>query len=405
VDWDLDIIPIPQGVGFGVNGSYAGTIGHVTAVESNIVGPSGGISGGHVAVSTDRDLGWLAPADTAYTGEPAALRVFRLCREQGIPVVVDGIYSFVWNTDQEAGARTMGPQLPVPLVTLLEQCAAVDRGVLGESRELLGLTYRSGHSLHNQTPVATVSPIQPFNPTDDDQHLVNDMTVTRDRGSSARVVDEDSVADQGLHQDSRSINCHGDWQAADHASWEVHEATWPQMHYPQVAFELAKASAPVDEWLATNLGDQLEATDLPAEHPGTEVAQLLDGFTETIAPYSWGVKANGSPTGPWEVGVLGDDALGKLDSAGTTLFNDYDEDDTLLGVSVNTGPVWSTDAGEVPFDIDIGGEQMTVTQVALFLGAVYLFSVTRSVNGVVKSHEAGAVVSLWRPTVLALEGL
>jgi len=64
--------------------------------------------------------------------------------------------------------------------------------------------------------------------------------------------------------------------------------------------------------------------------------------------------------------------------------------------------LWTEAAGDYPLDINIGGEQMTVTAVALFAGTAQLAGVVRSVNGVVKSHAGGTEVHLWRPTVRAL---
>jgi hypothetical protein len=54
-----------------------------------------------------------------------------------------------------------------------------------------------------------------------------------------------------------------------------------------------------------------------------------------------------------------------------------------------------------PFDILIGGERMTVTAIT---GTTLsqTMTVTRSINGVVKTHLTGAPVALFRPSVIAL---
>ena len=67
---------------------------------------------------------------------------------------------------------------------------------------------------------------------------------------------------------------------------------------------------------------------------------------------------------------------------------------TSRTVNITAGPLWTTT--EVPFDILVGGEQMTVTAVA---GAAspQTFTVTRSVNGVVKAHASGEAVTLYSP--------
>jgi hypothetical protein len=61
------------------------------------------------------------------------------------------------------------------------------------------------------------------------------------------------------------------------------------------------------------------------------------------------------------------------------------------------GPLWTTDAAEMPFDVDIGGERVTVTNIGAPSGSDQAVTVSRSVNGVVKAHDAGTPVRLWNP--------
>lgn len=65
-------------------------------------------------------------------------------------------------------------------------------------------------------------------------------------------------------------------------------------------------------------------------------------------------------------------------------------------------PLWTTAAGEAPFDILVGGERMTVN--ATITGATnpQTLPVTRAVNGVSKAHPIGADVRLAEPLILAL---
>lgn len=75
-------------------------------------------------------------------------------------------------------------------------------------------------------------------------------------------------------------------------------------------------------------------------------------------------------------------------------------DDLTFAVD-DTTPLWTTDAAEFPLDIGVGGERITVTAIT---GATspQTFTVTRSVNGVVKAHSAGTDVRLWTPMILGL---
>ncbi|MEU3095501.1 hypothetical protein ABZ690_11950 [Streptomyces sp. NPDC006967] len=102
--------------------------------------------------------------------------------------------------------------------------------------------------------------------------------------------------------------------------------------------------------------------------------------------------------------VPAEDAPFRADTDGSELDSGVDEDDTTLVVAVTAGPVWVPSAvlpAEFPFDIRVGGEVMTVTAVS-GTTSPQTFSVVRSVNGVVKPHEAGADVRLATPAIVAL---
>lgn len=71
-----------------------------------------------------------------------------------------------------------------------------------------------------------------------------------------------------------------------------------------------------------------------------------------------------------------------------------------MSVAIETGKaIWSTTADD--FDIMMGGERMTVTAVS-GASSPQTFTVTRAVNGVSKTHDAGTKVMLYKPTILAL---
>nr|UXE44744.1 hypothetical protein Hi04_10k_c361_00008 [uncultured bacterium] len=63
--------------------------------------------------------------------------------------------------------------------------------------------------------------------------------------------------------------------------------------------------------------------------------------------------------------------------------------------------LWTTTAGDFPFDILVGGERMTVTSIT-GSSSPQTFTVTRSVNGVVKAHSSGEAVNVYSATIAAL---
>jgi hypothetical protein len=117
------------------------------------------------------------------------------------------------------------------------------------------------------------------------------------------------------------------------------------------------------------------------------------GYTETITPTGWLLSLNCAPGSAWAAPfTLGDDTFGRLVSDTTVTSAALDTTETEVGY---TGDTWVTTADNpdaFPFDILIGGEQMTVTA-----ATSSTLTVTRSVNGVVKSHDTGAAISPYRP--------
>lgn len=367
VDWTVNLVPIPLGSAFGTSGTFPGTVGKPTGISNDFdEAPPDGVSFGHIIVSTDAPLGWLAPADTAYVGEPASQRVRRLCEEELIPVTIDGPFGTNWALALAAGVQPMGPQRAEPFMSLLQDCADVDLGVLAEMRHAPGIAYRTGTTLQNQTPTlvldaATNDISLPFTPTLDDQRLRNSVTAQRPGGSSATVVDQDSVDDEELYDEQVEVNVYTDDHLPDQASWRVNVGTWPGMRYPTVTSELMIAPQVIDDFLGLDLGDRIQVVNLPPQHPSATVDLLVQGYSEPVSPVLWTPTMNCSPAGPWAVGVFDTD---RYDTAGSELAVAVDADDTSWSVATTEGPLWTVDNAEDGFDVVVGGEEVTVTDIA-----------------------------------------
>lgn len=70
-------------------------------------------------------------------------------------------------------------------------------------------------------------------------------------------------------------------------------------------------------------------------------------------------------------------------------------------LSFVAGPLWTTAPGDVPFDVLVGGERVTVTAIS-GTASPQTFTAVRSVNGISKAHAAGTDLRLVRPTTRAL---
>jgi hypothetical protein len=131
----------------------------------------------------------------------------------------------------------------------------------------------------------------------------------------------------------------------------------------------------------------------------------MQGYQEVIGhPVDWNLQLNCTPAAPWTIGVVGDPVLGRSDTAGSELASPATSTATSLSVATTSGPRWITSAAypsEFPFTIRVGGEVMTVTAIS-GASSPQTFTVTRSVNGVVKSQTAGTDVCLAQPAIVAL---
>lgn len=393
----------------GFDATFTGiTVGHATRV---IVAPDANaaqLAVGHVAVGTNVDFAaGQGPAMVGNAGETAGTRFTRLAAEEAVPAILVG---------DAAGTAAMGAQGTQTLLALLREGGDSDGGVLYETRGDLALAYRARRSVYNQpaalaldyTAPGDVAP--PLEPVDDDQHLRNDVTVSRDGGSSARVaLDVGPLSTQtppagvGRYDEQVTLSLAADDQLADQAAWRVHLGAWDEARYPTVHVDLAAGPHLIPAATALDIRDRLTISNPPAWLPPGAIDQLVEGYTETLGAYDWDLTYNCSPAGPWTVGIVEDTILGRADTAGSQLTSSITASSTSVSVTTTTGPVWINGATSpsFPFDIACGGEVMTVTAIT-GTSSPQTFTVTRGTNGVTLAHAAGTPLSLAHPMRAAL---
>ncbi|MFH9610416.1 hypothetical protein [Streptomyces sp. NPDC017448] len=366
VSWRLSWININGDVG-GFGGTYSGTVGRVTQIETTIGASVDGLRVGHIAVFPVELTDAYTLADHGFTGESAGARVLRLAAEEGLSISLYG---------KPDDTVAMGPQRPDTLLNLLYECEASDGGILYEDRERLGLVYRTRTTLYNQEPVLTLAYsqiVQPFEPVDDDAHIRNDVTRSRAGGSSVRLVRESgplSVAPPpagvGTYDEAVELSVAADHQLDDITAWALHLGTWDEARYKQVRILLHKHPELIKAASALDVGDLVRITDLPAYLPPGPVDLLVEGYRETLSNLSWELILNCSPAGPWQVGVVEDPVRGRADTDGTELAAPVSATAPMWPITVTAGPDWITTAehpSQFPFDVTAGGEQVTVTAI------------------------------------------
>jgi Carbohydrate binding domain len=153
-----------------------------------------------------------------------------------------------------------------------------------------------------------------------------------------------------------------------------------------------------DDATGLDLGDLIVVSNLPAWLPPDDVAQLAQGFTEALTPVTWGIEVNCVPASPYQISLYQSatgSSVHKYASAGSELASGVTSSATTLSVATTIKPVWTADNAEDGFDVMVGGERMTVTDIS-GTSSPQTFTVTRSVNGVVKAHDAGTAVQLFQ---------
>jgi hypothetical protein len=315
IDYELWYYTTGDTAGAGFIGTLAGyTHGNVTSTTA--VGETGpvGAGYGHLVVYADPSMVGSPPTELATAllegnaGEWPWARFQRLCVEEGIPYTVD-----------QSGTQdlTMGPQGVRTLVDLLRECETAEGCVLNDSgEEWIYGTGRTGQlwfpardDRDNISATMTLAgasgQIAPrFEPVRDDQDIVNDVEVKRVGGSSARVVDEESVAREGRYKESVSVNIEDDSLLSHLAGNRVNLGTVRGMRFPAVAWNLRRSPDLAEQWLNCRLSHRVDITGPPAQYPPDDIQVILEGFTETLSMDGWTVRGYLSPYRPYKVFML-----------------------------------------------------------------------------------------------------
>ncbi|SDK30014.1 hypothetical protein SAMN04488074_105101 [Lentzea albidocapillata subsp. violacea] len=367
---------------------------------------------GHISVQDQiTTLFDLALELNAYIGETAAARIVRLCTENAVSVAIHGT---------RTSSMRMGPQPVGTLLELLRECEAADTGILYESCGELGVAYRTRESIYSQGARASLDyaageVAAPYEPVDDDQATRNDVTARRVDGATARAVQttgrmsvlDPSAGGVGRYDSTVDVNVEADAQLPDLANWLLRLGTVDEPRYPAIAIDRASPHVVANATLSAaaldlDIGDRLTVSGTVADsHSYDVVDQIARGYTETLGAFDHKIETTGAPASPYDVLVLDDAARDRIDSGSSTLGVGVSSGALSLSI-VSTQELWSTDSGDYPLDLQIGGEVITVSAMSGASSPQTATVSARSVNGVEKSHAAGAPVQLAAPNYIGL---
>jgi hypothetical protein len=388
-------------------GRFEGT--GFTAVSENMA--SAAVA--HITLHNELSLNQMYDVGAGYIGEAAGRRIERLCDEQGVPFTSSG--------DLDA-TTPMGPQRPDTFLALLAECERTDDGLLTEPRDSIGLHYRTRVDLYNQAPTLELdfaaSEIAPtLEPVVDDLDVFNDVTAQRRDGSTARAVREtgplnvqsptDDPEGIGRYATQITVNPQSDANLTDQAGWQLHKGTVDETRYPRLTVDLDASPGLTADAAAVVEGDVITIANLQADTPSLMVA----GSSETIGSHRRTITFNCVPAAPytlpeWGSGSdpngTGPDRYSPVEGGTATAASFVSGTGTSLSVATTVGPLWTTDADDLPFDIAVAGVRLTVTAIS---GATspQTFTVTQApVNGVTKTIPSGSTVRLWQPAIRGL---
>jgi hypothetical protein len=413
VDWQL--IALTPNVTFSTTftGTAPGlTLGAVTTVIVDQFKVFKGVSLGHIMVRTgstnifDHENGL-----NAYRNETAGTRMLRLNTDEG--------YTFNWRGAQtggdfSVGTALVGPQKVKTFLELVEEAAEVDMGSLYDSRAYPTLEYRPRSHAYNQDPALTLDyiagQVTSLEPIDDDQQTRNDIIVSREDGgsfelflSSGRmsVLDTDQGG-AGIYSDSVTLNANLDDQLRDIAGWRLAQGTVDEPRYPLIGINLANPNTVALDNVAMSvyIDDQIIINNPKVGQTPDAIRQLVRGYTENINVFEHTIEFNCTPAATYRLLQADTAGIRKADSATSTLASGVTSTATSLSVAF-TGARWTTSGGDMPLDLEMGGERISVTAVS-GTTSPQTFTVTRSVNSVVKAQTAGTPIRLFRPARVGL---
>ncbi len=408
--------PGSNAVGVGPTSLGAAKIGAPTGGYTNSVADAAFLDAqiSHVFMATtnfDLTDSNFRNASNAWLNETAGARLLRLASENGISLRVIGY---------AGSSETMGFQLIDTFMNNVYDCANTDGGVFGEARDELSIIYYFRQSLElRQDAVLSYAQSHFSNllqPVDDDGGFTNDVTVSRPLGSSARAIITDgptsiSPPPVGVGPYTTSVSRNAvDSRLPSVAGWMALAGSWDAARYPNVPVAMHRTELtgndPVFAAVVTlELGNTILLDEMPVWLGPDDVPVLVEGYTEALGKFTWDMVFNCITAGPYEaVPILGSDVSpARLDANTNTIGGTMTTTATTVSFVTPAGSARWVDttnyAAEFPMNVVIAGEVMTLTAIT-GTSSPQTPTLTRSVNGVVKTHASGELVRLAHPLYL-----
>jgi hypothetical protein len=394
----------------GTIGGFSDTIssakaGYVRQIRLNKNRDADKLAVGHLTVESVVRAGDLVDDLAAYDGETAVERVRRLCIEEGVDYRIRG--------DLDDSTR-MGPQSVATLSDLLQEVADTDLGALFDAPDRTAVAYRSGAQIRNQADVTFDYSAGEIGGTPrldrDDQGFANDITVTNWDGSTYRartLSGPTSVfappSGVGRYDTTYDVSVDNPDALASQANARLalQSVDEPRLSELQLGLHLDAIDATLRaQILALSIGDRINVVGLLDDVYPNPLPQIIQGWTETISRFEHWLRLVTTSAAPWDTGVIeGGPTVARYDTAGSELAAGVSTSATSMSVATTLGPLWTTDSGDLPFDVIADKVRVTVTAIS-GTSSPQTFTVTGAT--VVRDLASGGDVRLADPTTYAL---
>lgn len=345
-------------------------------------------------------------ATEAFLGETAGTRFLRVASDAGITAECYG--------DPTATVQ-MGVQIASTSTAVMQECEDAEGGFIYAPREFFGLAFRTRAAMQNLPLIATLSytsnTFTYIKPTDDDKVLRNDVTITSPDGTMSSTsthttgpnnINSPDTDAQGVgrYDAAYSLNVENSDLLDDVAQFATFLGTWDEIRVPQVGVSLERSvfvSDPNTSYALSqmDIGDSYKISNLPTWFSVDPIELLVRGVQKTLQNRGYQITWINQAYGPFRsIDNLTSSANSRFRVAGSNSSLNASMASTGLStftVNTPTGKLWGTTAlkpGNFPLDVFVGGERITISGIT-GTGAAQVFTPSvRSVNGVVKAHNA-----------------
>jgi len=357
---------------------------------------------GHLAHGINTGMWASGLAPVGFPGEDARTRIDR---------VATAIGSDLQDSSPVEPTEYLAAQASGSALEVIRTAAQADGGLLCDAASTNNFWYIPWREIaklqQNATPLAlTVASghvAAPPEPTIDDQFLCTEATVTRTSPSSASTGGTGSYVVDSTEAVSltQSLAIHGVLRCQPAAESLVYRGGYTDVRLPSLEIDLRKNPSLIDRLCRTEVGYPVTITDPPVHLSSSTMYFYVLGWREYFDYWTWKVTLNLAPGAMFrEIGQFGNSVTRRLEGEGVTVNGLHNTTTTSISAATANStymPLISTTAGDYPCDIVAStGEVMTVTAVS-GASSPQTLTVTRSVNGVVKTLPSGTTLQLFNP--------